>query len=500
MISKSNDKIFNFIGWLVIGLTLFALADLIGGEYFDADNTKFIFALGVIASWRYSNALVHFTRGMIFLHYKFPRVRKEVNKLGKSSLPSEMFIIVTSFRIPSDTTFKVYESVFKECDRLNVPVTVVVSIVEKGDERLIKDALNRTIKSSKSIKLVIIRARGTGKRDGLGHAFRSVSRCMPKPGSVVGVVDGDTILVPGCIEKAVSVFSVLPTVGGLTTDEYCVVRGSFFSSQWHAMRFVQRHINMCSMSLSKRVLTMTGRLSFFRAELLTSKEFIEDVNSDSLSHWRLGRFKFLTGDDKSSWFSLMKAGWDTYYVPDSKTLTVEDPPSENFVKSTLQLMFRWYGNSLRQNFRAVKYLGFKRLGAFATYVLLDQRVSMWTSLLGLAVTLGASLAYDIKYLFVYLFWILFTRSIVSLSFYASGHAVGAMYPFALYYNQIVGSVVKIYALFHLDKQSWTRQKTVLERKSAKFDVVMNAFSSKAMLFSSVSIFLGLVSLIVGYTN
>ncbi|MGY2498514.1 glycosyltransferase, partial [Klebsiella pneumoniae] len=44
-------------------------------------------------------------------------------------------------------------------------------------------------------------------------------------------------------------------------------------------RFVQRHINMCSMALSKRVLTMTGRLSFFRASVMTNPEFIKDVEA-----------------------------------------------------------------------------------------------------------------------------------------------------------------------------------------------------------------------------
>src|SRR3546814_11710228 len=99
-------------------------------------------------------------------------------------------------------------------------------------------------------------------------------------------------------------------------------------SEWHKLRFAQRHINMCSMALSKRVLTMTGRMSVFRATVVTNPDFIADVESDSLQHWRLGRFKFLTGDDKSSWFSLMRLGYDTFYVPDAAINTVEHPPEK----------------------------------------------------------------------------------------------------------------------------------------------------------------------------
>ena len=53
-------------------------------------------------------------------------------------------------------------------------------------------------------------------------------------------------------------------------------------------------------------------------------------------------------------------------------------------------MYRWYGNNLRQNSRALK-LGARRLGWFTMLVLFDQRVSMWTSLLGLVVAILASL-------------------------------------------------------------------------------------------------------------
>src|SRR3546814_18414753 len=58
-------------------------------------------------------------------------------------------------------------------------------------------------------------------------------------------------------------------------------------------------------------------------------------------------------------------------------------------------MFRWYGNSLRQNGRALG-LGPSRLGWFTYYVLLDQRILMWTGLLGLALAIAASITLDRK--------------------------------------------------------------------------------------------------------
>src|SRR3546814_15056174 len=90
----------------------------------------------------------------------------------------------------------------------------------------------------------------------------------------------------------------------------------------------------------------------------------------------------------------MRLGWDTWYVPDAAISTVEHPPHRSFIKASRQLMFRWYGNSLRQNGRALG-LGPSRLGWFTYYVLLDQRILMWTGLLGLALAIAASIKFGI---------------------------------------------------------------------------------------------------------
>lgn len=498
--AASCGRLRKLMGWTCLFALVALASEMVAPEYLDPAHHKFIFIIGAIGIWRYSNAAIHFLRGMYFLHWKFPRMRKQVEAMGDEALPDHLFMVVTSFRIPTTTTFKVYRSVFQEVQRLGVPCTVIASIVEKGDENFIKAIMRDEVRERSDIRLIIVRARGTGKRDGLAHAFRALSRQMPLQNSVVGVVDGDTIMLPGCVERAVKMFALLPSVGGLTTNEYCEVEGGKLVKEWHTMRFVQRHINMCSMALSRRVLTLTGRLSFFRASVMTEPEFIRDVEADFLEHWRLGRFQFLTGDDKSSWFSLMRAGWDTFYVPDSHTLTVEHPPDSNFFRATRQLMFRWYGNSLRQNFRATSLLGWERLGAFTLYVLYDQRLSMWTCLMGLTASVAAALLFGVQYLLVYLFWVLLSRTLVTLLFHFSGHPVDALYPFVLYYNQIVGSIMKVYALFHMDQQSWTRQKTTLSNRGVSFDVRLNRWSSKAMMFSSIAIFLGVVSVLLELTQ
>ncbi|MDH0099234.1 glycosyltransferase family 2 protein [Pseudomonas sp. GD04158] len=474
-------------GWLLYLSLLMLLALALPRSVFDPESRHFLLLIGIVGIWRYSMGAMHFVRGCLFLYLVYPWYRCKVKKLGKDADPSHVYLLVTSFRIEALTTAMVYRSVIREAIDCGYPSTLVCSIVELSDELLIKN-LWAQAQPPEHVKLDIVRIPGTGKRDGLAHGFRAISRQMPDRDAVVAVIDGDTVLEPGVVRKSVPWFKLFPNVGGLTTNEFCEVRGSYMMSEWHKLRFAQRHLNMCSMALSKRVLTMTGRMSVFRASVVTDPEFIRDVESDHLEHWRLGRFQFLTGDDKSSWYSLMRLGYDTFYVPDAAINTVEHPPEKSFIKASRKLMFRWYGNNLRQNSRALR-LGFGRLGAFTTLVLFDQRVSMWTCLLGLCVAIIASLKYSVMYLLIYLLWIGCTRLILTLLLMLSGHRIGPAYPALLYYNQIVGALVKIYVFFRLDQQSWTRQNTKLNRGLSSFANWFNSWSSRAMTFSASCVFI-----------
>nr|P94199.1 RecName: Full=Glycosyltransferase alg8 [Azotobacter vinelandii]CAA70053.1 glucosyl transferase [Azotobacter vinelandii] len=480
-------------GWLLFLSFLMLVAVALPPQVFDPESKHFIMLIGLIGVWRYSMGIIHFLRGMLFLYVVYPYYRRKVEKLGKDADPSHVFLMVTSFRIDALTTGKVYGSVIKEAINCGYPTTVVCSIVEMSDELLIK-SLWEKLDPPDRVKLDFVRIAGTGKRDGLANGFRAISRHMPDEDAVVAVIDGDTVLNEGVVRKTVPLFQDLPQHGWPDHQRILRSAGRLRHERVAQVRFAQRHINMCSMALSHRVLTLTGRMSVFRA-VVTDPEFIVDVENDNLDHWRLGRFKFLTGDDKSSWFSLMRLGYDTFYVPDASIHTVEHPPEKRFVKASRKLMFRWYGNNLRQNSRALK-LGVQRLGWFTSVVLFDQRVSMWTSLLGLTVAIIGSIKYSIAIFIAYLLWVCSTRLVLTLLLSLSGHPIGPAYPLILYYNQIVGAVVKIHVFFRLDQQSWTRQDTKLNRELASFQSWFNNWSSKAMTFSATSIFIAVLMLSV----
>lgn len=448
-------------GFAAYTLLLVAVVAMLPPMALDPESKMFIFVIGGLAMWRYSWGLVHYVRHLIYRFSVFPRMRKKAEASGDTFMPPHVYLLVTSFRIETETTVKVFEATIREAISCGIPTTIVASIVEKADEFLIR-TMFRDANPPESVKLDIVRIPGTGKRDGLAQAFRAISRDMPDPDAVVAVIDGDSIMEDGLIRKTVPFFGMMPRVGALTTDELCDVKGSRIIREWHSLRFAQRQVLMCSVGLSRKVLTLTGRMSMFRASIITDPEFIGHVQSDSIDHWRLGKFKFLTGDDKSSWYAVLKQGWDMLYIPDTVVLTVEHPPSESFIRASTQLMFRWFGNMLRTNGRALA-LGPRRIGLFAWWCVLDQRISMWTSLTGPVFALMLAIKHSVIFIPIYLAWVGFTRWIMSLMLLATRPELSWYYPFLIYYNQIWGSLIKTYVFFRLDRQSWTRQKTKLNR-------------------------------------
>ncbi|MEE4464145.1 glycosyltransferase, partial [Azotobacter chroococcum] len=240
MMDRFKHALGEATGWLLFLSFLMLLALALPPQVFDPESKHFIMLIGLIGIWRYSMGVIHFLRGMLFLYVVYPYYRRKVQKLGKDTDPSYVFLMVTSFRIDALTTGKVYGSVIREAINCGYPTTVVCSIVEMSDELLIK-SLWEKLEPPERVKLDFVRIAGTGKRDGLANGFRAISRHMPDDNAVVAVIDGDTVLNEGVVRQTVPYFKIFPNMGGLTTNEFCEVLGGYVMSEWHKLRFAQRH-------------------------------------------------------------------------------------------------------------------------------------------------------------------------------------------------------------------------------------------------------------------
>lgn len=475
-------------GLILYALGLAAVGFAVPPSWWDGASPAFLFLIGFIGVWRYGWGAVHLARSLIYRHLVYPRLRRRVEGLGSAGLPGHVYLLVTSFRISETTTRRVYGAAIEEAVRCGLPCTVVASIVDAADERLIKRLFAR-VPGTDEIGLTIVRIPGTGKRDALAHGLRAIAADLPAADAAVCVIDGDSIVEPGMLRASLPFLKAGRKVGAFTTDEVCEVEGSRVFRDWYAMRFAQRQILMSSMGLSRRVLTLTGRMSAFRASIVCRPDFIAMIENDHVDHWCFGDLRFLTGDDKSSWFYLLRGGYEMLYLPDVRINTIETPPDPDFGAASTQLMVRWFGNMLRTNSRALR-LGPGRIGLFTWWCIFDQRISMWTSLTGLTGALLMALSGHQDFLLAYIFWVALTRFAQTLVLLTARRRVSWTYPFLLYYNQVWGSAIKTYMLFHQDRQKWTRQKTVLadsgDRREARWQRLGSVAAHVACVFLLVA--------------
>ena len=482
-------------GFLIYTLLLISALLLLPDIALTPGSKQFIFVVGALAIWRYSWGITHFIRALIYKNIVFPKYRK-LERLNEAALmPSKIYLLVTSFRIEADTSIAVFKSVIEEAINCGVDCTIVPSLVERAEETMVTQLFKSYTPPSR-VQLKIVRIPGTGKRDGLAQGFRAISRDMPPSDAVAAVIDGDSILEPNLLKRTATFFQMMPDIGALTTDEVCEVEGSIIMKRWHALRFAQRQLLMSSIGLSKRVLTLTGRMSMFRGSIITDPDFIDQVENDHLEHWRFGRLKFLTGDDKSSWYWVLKKGWSMLYIPDVQIYTVEHPPADNFFVASTMLMRRWFGNMLRTNARALNVAPHVT-GFFTWWCLLDQRLSMWTSLTGPIFITMLCFKFTVALLPVYLVWIGLTRWVMSVMLLGARHSISWTYPFLLYYNQIYGSLIKTFIFFRLDKQSWTRQKTKLMSGDSLWEQRVNNAASTMIHVCALLAFVSVIGVIAG---
>jgi glycosyltransferase Alg8 len=159
-------------------------------------------------------------------------------------------------------------------------------------------------------------------------------------------------------------------------------------------------------------------------------------------------------------------------------------------------MFRWFGNMLRTNGRALA-LGPRRIGLFTWWCVLDQRLSMWTSVTGPVFAIMLAIKYSLSFIYVYFVWVGLTRWVMAMMLLSARPVLSWYYPFLLYYNQIWGSLIKIYVFFRLDRQSWTRQKTKLHRDLPPGQIAFVNASSAAVHGIAIVCFVALLGLLSG---
>ncbi|MBL1405833.1 MAG: glycosyltransferase [Rhizobiales bacterium] len=422
---------------------------------FDPKTKAITFTLGSLGIWRYGWWFTHAVRAIIYGHIVYPKMRKKGREIWASGWrPRHIHFMMTTYREHKEITEMVVRSIVKEIVDSGVAGTIWLGSADRFDEDIIQDFLEREARDV-DITLRIIRQNVSGKRAAIGLVLRAMCRLPVRDDDLVVFMDGDFVLGEGAISKCMPLFKLYPDLQACTTDEEVICIGPKWIETWLKMRFCQRRLAMQSHSLSGRVLTLTGRMSVFRAKNLKKLEFIRLLEADHLEHWLWGKFRFLSGDDKSTWYYMLKHNMHMRYVPDALGYTIEVIEGSG-MERMVQNFRRWSGNMLRNGSRAVA-LGPRAMPFFIWWCLIDQRLSMWTMLVSPMLAVSASILVGFNYLLSYIIFIALSRLLLSLILCTYSRKVELSYSWILYLNQLINASVKVYCIFRLSKQRWSNR-------------------------------------------
>ncbi len=472
---------------------------VVPNQIWDSQNNEIIFVIGILGLWRYLWWGNHLMRAKIFGNLTYPRMRDRAAALWDSGWrPRHIHIQMTTFREHREISEAVIRALVNEIREAGVPATIWLGSSELEDEQKIASHL-KLVGDDCDITLRIIRQNQPGKRVAIALILRAMSRAGLGSDDLVIFMDGDFVFHPGLVRKCMPLFALDPELHALTTDEHVLVRGSWWMQSWLNMRFAQRRLAMQSHALSNRVITLTGRCSVFRATHIVSEEFIRLQEADFLRHWLWGTFRFLSGDDKSSWYTLLRHNVKMTYVPDASGTTIEVVEGSGY-RRMVENLRRWSGNMLRNGWRAIM-LGPRKMPFFIWWCCIDQRIAMWTMLFSPMVAIAGALKYGFMFFLGYAVYIAITRMCLSLVLFTYARQVDLNFVWTLYANQLLNAIVKVYMQWRLAKQKWTNrgnQKTGFSGGGALtiFREVMAAFLttlSFATVFLIVMIYTKLIS-------
>ena len=447
--------------WLILYLlALAALALRAPDVLWQPGAREFVVILGLVGAWRYSWGAVHLGRALYYRGVVFPRWRRAADHLGEAGAASHVYILIATYRIRAEATARVYQAAIAEAIRYGRPATIVAGIVETGDQRLIKRIFEQ-MSPPAEVRLAFVRRPGIGKRHQMACSLRAISRLRPPRDAAVVFMDGDTLLTPGCLAKSLPFLKLMPDVDAITTDEECIVANG------------PRHAGLAQPAVRPAPPddVVDGPVpppaGDHRADVDLPGRGRDQPRLHRDARERPSRplapraTPLLTGEDKSTWYWLLQAGRRMLYLPDVSVVTLEYPLAKGLLPATTKLMLRWFGNMLRGSSRAIA-LGPRRIGLFVWWCLIDQRLSMWTPLLGPVVAVLFALSKSALFLYAYLLWVAMTRLVQALLLLTARPTISGLYPPLIYFGQVYGALVKTYILFRLDRQRWTRQNIALE--------------------------------------
>ena len=423
-------------------------------------------AIGVVGIWRYGWLMVHLVRSICYQFFIYPSYRLRANSYIKDlqNYPA-IGVIIPSYKMPELVFDQVFLALFTAGINYTGNVYIVAAVTTQEELDKLQKLFSSYKNQKNNLHLELFIQDGTGKRAAMAQALRKLRHLATV--RMVVLMDGDSVISPQIFQRLTGFFETQPDLGAFTIDNNAkCINASSGIAAWYSLRMLQRHWLMSSISLSRRVLVLTGRFSVIRGDLANQDGFIEAIADDHVNHWRYGRLSMLTGDDKSTWFYILKTKLAMIYIPDVSCDTFETPVNKYFLINAKLLMQRWFGNMIRTSDRAI-LLGPQKMPFFFWWCLVDQRISSWTAMMGPMGIGMLAVVYHYSLIPIYLMWVLFTRVIFSIILCSIGRQFNPYYPALLFFGQVFGAVIKNHIMFRLHLQRWNRHNVQLHEQSTE---------------------------------
>lgn len=453
-----------------VALMMFLMALSLSSVAALGGNAAILAGLGLIGIWRHGWGIINFARAILYLEKD---ARKPAVRLAAGQ---SLVVIVTVYNQTNEEVKAVATSLAQSIQQL--PNKTLVVFAHRTDAQ--RDIMQAVADATDKLSVHYIVQRGLGKREALASSLtraRSIVSPLMLDHYNLLLMDGDTIVTGDAILKSMTALQENAKTGAVVVNEIPFVKGNAAFGTWRLLRSYQRNKLMCSFALSDRTLVLTGRFAMLRAEILLQVDVINRIRKDYLQ-LRGAHIPLLTGDDKTTWLEVLRRGYGMTYLPRAFVYPIENPDMERgFMRGVLALTTRYSGNMARANLHPDAWQGVKGKTHFA-YGLIDQRVSMWTSLITPLLLVYLFVFGDFELFVLLLTYTLLIKNIQAIVVSINSGDDDPRFPYLIFFDQVAQSMIKVRAFAYLHQQTWNNQGISLS--SGKDTLELDAKASRAL--------------------
>src|SRR5205085_516421 len=170
----------------------------------------------------------------------YPRLRAAALRVARvRPWPHRIFIVMPSYLEEAWVSVEAMQALMSNIASLPCKVTLVAAVGSDQDESVLATAWQAHPARGK-VELIFQR-QSRGKRVALGHALRAVARRYEdEPDSITVLMDGDTWLSPGALERVLPFFIAYQDLGAITTNATAYIPGQgAWYPDWFGLEFGQ---------------------------------------------------------------------------------------------------------------------------------------------------------------------------------------------------------------------------------------------------------------------